>query len=239
VGAFLLGGLDGATGGLSSMILGATVPGYDCFIKAHDTAFQAGSVIAQVVVVAVMIVGTLGAGTLLVAAKYLATAGIKAAIKTALKAVKQLAVSGAKSLLRKVESRTAQTAGRASGQAAEEAAASGARFVAGPNGVTDLVPNARDAISIGRFADGYLDDAAASGARAFNLGDNWGAMAARTDRFGGLGPNSEIWIRNQRFLDDAIGRGSFIRVVSDPFASKNAGSFFVREFNYLMGRGVG
>ena len=35
IGAFLLGALDGVTGGLSSMVLEAAVPGYDCFIKAH------------------------------------------------------------------------------------------------------------------------------------------------------------------------------------------------------------
>lgn len=59
-------------------------------------------------------------------------------------------------------------------------------------------------------------------------------MAARADRFGGIGEGSEIWIRNTRFLDDAMARGSEIRLASDPFAPENAGSFFLREIDYLQ-----
>lgn len=82
--------------------------------------------------------------------------------------------------------------------------AGGARFVAGSDGVvTDFVGTAPTAISIGR-SPAYVDDAAATGARAFNVGDDWAAMAARKDRFGGVGPGSEVWIRNTRFLDQAI-----------------------------------
>ena len=84
------GAADGLTGGLSSMILSAAVPGYDCFIQEHNTAFQVGSIVTQVAVAVVMIVGTAGAGAVLVAARYAAAAGIKAAVKTALREGKEL-----------------------------------------------------------------------------------------------------------------------------------------------------
>jgi RHS repeat-associated protein len=114
----------------------------------------------------------------------------------------------------------------------------GARFVAGSDGVvTDLVPNPPNAISIGRFP-AYVNDAASSGARAFNVGDDWAAMVARKDRFGGIGEGSEIWIRNTRFLDQAVARGSQIRLASDPFDLLNEGSFFLREVEYLRGLGA-
>lgn len=114
----------------------------------------------------------------------------------------------------------------------------GARFVAGSDGViTDLVGRTPNAISIGRFP-AYVDDAAASGARAFNVGDDWAAMAARKDRFGGVGEGSEIWIRNTRFLDQAIARRSQIRLASDPFDPLNEGSFFLREVEYLRTKGA-
>ena len=82
VAAFGLGALDGATMGASSMLLSATVPGYDCFIQQHNTAFQVGSVVTQVVVAVVTIVATAGAGTVLVAARYAAQLGVRAALKT-------------------------------------------------------------------------------------------------------------------------------------------------------------
>lgn len=95
VGAFFLGALDGLTGGISSAILEEAVPGYDCFIKAHNTAFTAGSVIAQVAVAVVTIVGTAGAGALLIAAKYAVTAGVRAGIKAGAK----WAINGARQLM--------------------------------------------------------------------------------------------------------------------------------------------
>ena len=114
----------------------------------------------------------------------------------------------------------------------------GARFVAGSDGVVaDLVGGAPNAISIGRFP-AYVNDAAASGARAFNVGDDWASMVARKDRFGGIGEGSEIWIRNTRFLDQAVARGGQIRLASDPFDLLNEGSFFLREVEYLRGLGA-
>jgi hypothetical protein len=85
----------------------------------------------------------------------------------------------------------------------------------------------------------YVDDAAASGARAFNIPEqDWAEMVARKDIFGGTGGGSEVWIRNTRFLDRALARGSEARFASDPFDPLNAGSFFERELQYLRARGA-
>lgn len=46
----------------------------------------------------------------------------------------------------------------------------------------------------------------------------------------------EQWVRNQRFLDDAIARGSEIQLVT-PLSHVRAGSFFELEVQYLMSRG--
>ena len=62
-------------------------------------------------------------------------------------------------------------------------------------------------------------------------------MAARTDRFGGTGENSEVWIRNRQFLDKAVAQGSEIRLASDPYDLANANSFFLREVRHLQSRG--
>jgi RHS repeat-associated protein len=112
-------------------------------------------------------------------------------------------------------------------------APTGTRFISGMDGIVDTV-GTHNAVSLGRFP-AYIDDAAASGSRTFNVGDAWEQMAARTDSFGGTGPTSEVWIRNRRFLDDAVARGSTIRLASDPFDPANAGSFFLREVEYLAG----
>ena len=109
----------------------------------------------------------------------------------------------------------------------------GSRFVAGADGVVDTV-GAHNSISLGRYP-AYVQDASASGSRAFNVGDAWEGMAARTDRFGGTDKGSEIWIRNSGFLDDAVARSSTIRLASEPFDPRNAGSFFLREVEYLVG----
>ncbi len=79
--AFFAGAADGLTGGVSSMIFGAFVPGYDCFIQEHNTAFQVGSVTAQVVAAVVTVVATGGVGLLAVAGRYIAANGVKAAAK--------------------------------------------------------------------------------------------------------------------------------------------------------------
>ena len=108
----------------------------------------------------------------------------------------------------------------------------GARFVAGSDAAIADTVGSHNSISLGRYP-AYLEDAAASGSRTFNIGDAWSEMAARVDKFGGTGAGSELWIRNTRFLDEAIARGSEIRLASDPFAAENAGSFFLREVDYL------
>jgi hypothetical protein len=113
-----------------------------------------------------------------------------------------------------------------------------ARFISGSNGtVTDaLGGNVPDAIALGRYP-GYITAAALDGSRTFNLGDAWEQMAARTDRFGGAGMGSEVSIRNMRFLDDAISRGSEIRLSSDPLHPANAGSAFLGEIDHLQKAG--
>jgi RHS repeat-associated protein len=114
-------------------------------------------------------------------------------------------------------------------------AATTARFIAGVDGISDSV-GTHNSISLGRYP-AYIEDAQMSGSRVFNIGDEWASMAARTDRFGGTGSGSEIWIRNSRFLDDAVARHSVIRLASDPFAPENAGSFFLREVDHLASQG--
>jgi RHS repeat-associated protein len=114
--------------------------------------------------------------------------------------------------------------------------AGGARFVAGPDGVTDTVGTAPNAVTLGRYP-GYVRAAALDGSRTFNLGNAWEDMAARTDRFGGTGPGSEVSIRNMSFLDKAIANGSDIRLSSDPLDPANAGSAFLDEINYLQKAG--
>jgi RHS repeat-associated protein len=111
----------------------------------------------------------------------------------------------------------------------------GARFVVDSAG-TATDTGSRNAISLGRYP-AYLKDAQATGSRTFNVGDAWEGMAARADRFGGTEDGSEIWIRNSRFLEDGIRRGSTFRLASDPLDPANAGSFFLREVGYLKSRG--
>ena len=142
--AFFAGALDGATGGISSMILGAVVPGYDCFIKSHDTAFQIGSVVAQVAVAAVMIVGTLGAGSVLVAARYVGMAGLKAGVK--------LAAAEARQALGSAVSRLAPASARSATGAVSDVGISSANFAQ---------TTARDAFSAeGRFGGQTIESVA-------------------------------------------------------------------------------
>ena len=95
------------------------------------------------------------------------------------------------------------------------------------------VPNA---VSLGRYPN-YLNYASIAGARAFNVGDAWEEMAARSDSFSGTGQGSEIWIRNSRFPDQAVASGSDIVPTANPADPANEGSFFLRELDYLYGDG--
>ena len=112
------------------------------------------------------------------------------------------------------------------------------RFVADAGGtITDrLAGRTPNAVSLGRYPT-YLNYASITGARAFNVGDAWEEMAARTDSFGGTGPGSEIWIRNMQFLDQAVDQGSDIVATANPADPANEGSFFMRELDYLYGSG--
>ena len=111
-----------------------------------------------------------------------------------------------------------------------------ARFtVDGSGTAVDRIGN-HDAITLGRFPE-YRWDAQAHGTRTFDIGDSWAPMTARTDRFGGTGMDSEVWYRNRAFLDDAADRGSEVRLASDPYDPRHAGSFFEREVAHLESRG--
>lgn len=112
LGAFGLGALDGVTMGLSSAVLSAVDPGYECFIQQHNTAFQVGSVAAQVVSAAVMIVGTAGAGTGLVVGMVAARVAIKVAVKTAVAAARKTVTRAATAGVKTVTSATARVAAR-------------------------------------------------------------------------------------------------------------------------------
>lgn len=112
------------------------------------------------------------------------------------------------------------------------------RYVVDSTGtITDrLAGQTPNAVSLGRYPT-YLRYASITGARTFNVGDAWEEMAARDDSFGGTGPGSEIWIRNTRFLDQAVASGSDIIPTANPADPANEGSFFLRELDYLYGTG--
>lgn len=104
----------------------------------------------------------------------------------------------------------------------------GARFVAGSDGIVDTVGGSRNAISLGKYnqVPNYIDDAAATGSRAFSISDDaWNAMS----------PAEQV-LRNERFLDDAIARGSEIRLASPPTRANLTGAY-ADEIAYLQGKG--
>ena len=97
------GALDGITGGASSMIFNALVPGYDCFIQKNNTAFQVGSVAAQVIEAAIMVatvVVSLGAAAPAAMAWAGAKMAIRAGIKAAATSMKALVKSSLRSTLK-------------------------------------------------------------------------------------------------------------------------------------------
>jgi len=47
---------------------------------------------------------------------------------------------------------------------------------------------------------------------------------------------AEQWLRNRRFLDHAISRGSEIQLAT-PLSEVRAGSYLEREIGYLSGKG--
>ena len=102
----------------------------------------------------------------------------------------------------------------------------GARFVAGSNGVvTDLVGGSPNAVVLGKYP-AYVNEGAATGARTFSMSDEaWNAMT----------PGRQ-WTRNQQFLDQAISRGSEIRLATPPTASNLTG-WYAREIEYLTKQG--
>ena len=68
------------------------VPGYDEFVAGHEAAFTAGSVTVTVIQAALMIVGTLGAGTGLAIGLVVVKTVVKAAVKSVVKGVERTAV---------------------------------------------------------------------------------------------------------------------------------------------------
>jgi hypothetical protein len=102
----------------------------------------------------------------------------------------------------------------------------GARFVAGSDGaVTDLVGGSPNAVALGKYP-AYVNEGAATGARTFSMSDEaWNAMTP-----------AQQWTRNQQFLDQAISRGSEIRLATPPTASNLTG-WYAREIEYLTKQG--
>jgi hypothetical protein len=102
----------------------------------------------------------------------------------------------------------------------------GARFVAGSDGVvTDLVGGSPNAVVLGKYP-AYVNEGAATGARTFSMSDDaWNAMTP-----------AQQWTRNQQFLDQAISRGSEIRLATPPTASNLTG-WYAREIEYLSKQG--
>jgi len=121
--AFGAGVLDGATFGLSSAILGAVVPGYNCFTQ-NNGWFAAGS-----------IVGMVGVGL----AESVLTAGVGAGVAVAAIAAR-LAIKGAvrvgEAIAERVAARAVEQAAVGAGRRAVETVAAGADG-AGAKGVTE------------------------------------------------------------------------------------------------------
>jgi RHS repeat-associated protein len=97
--AFEAGVLDDLTWGLSGMILSQTVPGYDCFVANHETAFAMGTLYSQGVQLAVTI-GTAGAGTALGLGVFLLKTAVKDGLKVAAKTTTKMLAKGAKTALK-------------------------------------------------------------------------------------------------------------------------------------------
>ena len=102
----------------------------------------------------------------------------------------------------------------------------GARFIAGADGVSDtLGGHVPDAVSLGHYPE-YVDLAQQTGARTFSMSDDaWNSMSEH-----------ERWIRNSRFLDNAIDRGSEIRLAT-PFDAARPDSYYERELGHMIKRG--
>jgi hypothetical protein len=84
------------------------------------------------------------------------------------------------------------------------------------------VPNA---ISLGKYP-AYTDLGAQTGARTFSVPDEaWNSMSP-----------AERWARNKQFLDQAIARGSQIRLAS-PLTAENLSGGYGQEIEYLVKRG--
>ncbi|MCS0500487.1 RHS repeat-associated core domain-containing protein [Protaetiibacter mangrovi] len=104
--AFGAGVLDDLTFGASSAILGAIIPGYDCFTQSNPW-FAAGQMVSAVVSTALLV--ATGVGAVIAAAKLVAKVGLKVAaraaaatikttVKSAVQSVKSLAASGGSQL---------------------------------------------------------------------------------------------------------------------------------------------
>jgi RHS repeat-associated protein len=92
--AFTAGALDSLTFGVSSVVLGAVVPGYNDFVAGHEAAFTAGSITVTVIQIAIAMVTTAGAVIALIAVKLAAKAALKAEGKAAARAATTLEREG-------------------------------------------------------------------------------------------------------------------------------------------------
>jgi RHS repeat-associated protein len=127
--AFGAGVLDGVTFGASSAILGAVVPGYNCFVSQHQGFFDAGSITGTIASSIAVTLFTAGAGAGLAVAGIAGRLAIKEAATAAIATARRLVTAGAEKLLARGAERsgaraaeTATASARAAGRTGEELA---------------------------------------------------------------------------------------------------------------------
>lgn len=95
------GVVDSFTGGASSALLGAVVPGYDCFISQHSVAFTVGKVVGVIAQIAIAIVAVAGSGGVALGPVLAGVAGrlaLKASVKSAVAAARRVVASAVERL---------------------------------------------------------------------------------------------------------------------------------------------
>ena len=147
--AFGAGVLNGVTFGLSDMILGATVPDYDCFVQKHSAFHTAGDVVGMIVSTVVITVATAGAGA--------GVAAVAIAARVATRAATTAVISGAKVAVAAATRAASRVTGSTVVRSAERSAVAATNNGAG--GATTLFRHVSQA---------ELDDILGNGFRAGN-----------------------------------------------------------------------
>ncbi len=85
-------------------------------------------------------------------------------------------------------------------------------------------------LRLGRYEQGYIDDAIKAGDSYFSTPDDvWASISCLDD--------SEIWKINQRVIDDAISQGKTIKISQNPNKWSGYSTYFGREMDYLRSLG--